>query len=549
MPHHRDIPLIMASMRMPPRQKMINMMYLVLTAILALNVSKEVLDAFAVMDAELVRSERAHEDRSRLEYAVFADMAKQLPEKFGAKHTQALRVKAMADSLVRDIEQIKASMIAKADGVEVSDLRGKDADGRDTLRALLALEMKDDREVLTATMVGSEPATPSQGPGTASNIRIRISAFRDSLKFLASAKPELAAALDGLFDFGDRRDASGTLNNWESINFYDVPLAAGVATLSKLQADIRSAENDMVKWLYRSVEVNDYKFGTLTTALVPQSNLIMAGDSFRADVFLAAYDPLNPPVITLKDGTRLPIGPDGKAKLRIRGSTIGEQVVEGRVSYEGPKGVEEFDYSTTYQVMAPLLVASPTKMNVLYRGVDNPIDLSVPGVPAERVQATITTGRIIRNGSSWIANGLTGSNAEVSAVVPLPDGGTRRIGPVKFRVKDLPTPMAYVGDKNAFQTRIKRTELTAAQGLAAKLPDTEFFARFKVLSFTLQVLRGAQPIDRPVAGDLFDPNVKIIFSKLHNGDRVIFQDIKARLENAPGTRTYDLAPITWKVVD
>ncbi|MBK8499158.1 MAG: gliding motility protein GldM [Flavobacteriales bacterium] len=539
----------MASVKLPPRQKMINMMYLVLTAILALNVSKEVLDAFAIMDAELVRSERAHEQRSALEYMVFAEMAERFPEKFKAKHEEAMRVKAMADSLVVDIEGIKAEVVAKADGLELAQVKGKDADGRDTLRALLALEMKDDRDVLTEALVGSEPATPKEGPGTAHELRIRIGAFRDSLKALAQAEPALVAALDGLFDFSDRRDASGVMNNWESTNFYDVPLAAGVSTLSKLQADIRAAENDMVKWLYRSVELADYKFGTLTTAVVPQSNLIMAGDSFRADVFLAAYDPLNPPVVTLKDGSRLPIGPDGKAKLRLRGNTIGEQVVEGRVRFEGPKGVEEFDYATTYQVMAPLLVASPTKMNVLYRGVENPIDLSVPGVPAERVQATISSGRIERSGNSWVATGMSGSTAEVSAMVPMPDGSTRRIGPVKFRVKDLPTPMAFVGDKNALVARIKKNELMASRGLVAKLPDSEFFARFQVLKFTLQVERGSQPIERFVVGGAFDEDLKFIFGKLRNGDRIIFQDIKARLENAPGSRTYDLTPIAWKVVD
>ena len=539
----------MATMKLPPRQKMINMMYLVLTAILALNVSKEVLDAFAIMDAELVRSERAHEQRSALEYMVFAEMAQRFPEKFKAKHDEAMRVKAMADSLVVDIEGIKAEVVAKADGLDIAQVQGKDADGRDTLRALLALEMKDDRDVLTEALVGSEPATPKEGPGTAHELRVRIGAFRDSLKVLAQAEPALVAALDGLFDFSDRRDASGVMNNWESTNFYDVPLAAGVSTLSKLQADIRAAENDMVKWLYRSVELADYKFGTLTTAVVPQSNLIMAGDSFRADVFLAAYDPLNPPVITLKDGTRLPIGPDGKAKLRLRGSSIGEQLVEGRVRFEGPKGVEEFDYSTSYQVMAPLLVASPTKMNVLYRGVENPIDLSVPGVPAERVQANISSGRIARSGSGWMATGMSGSTAEVNAMVPMPDGSTRRIGPVTFRVKDLPTPMAFVGDKNALVTRIKKNELTASRGLVAKLPDSEFFARFQVLKFTLQVERGAQPIERFVTGGAFDEDLKLIFSKLRNGDRIIFQDIKARLENAPGSRTYDLTPIAWKVVD
>ncbi|HMC97029.1 MAG TPA: GldM family protein, partial [Flavobacteriales bacterium] len=361
---------------------------------------------------------------------------------------------------------------------------------------------------------------------------------------------ELSAALDLLFDFRDRRDASGTLNNWESTNFYDVPLAAGIATLSKLQADIRSAENDMVKWLYRSVEIRDYKFGTLTTAVVPQSSLIMAGDSFRADVFLAAYDAKNPPKVSLEGGAIVPIGPDGKAKLRLRGDRIGEQQVQGMIRFEGPEGTEEIPYTTSFQVMAPLLVASPTKMNVLYRGVDNPIELSVPGVPAERVQATLSNGRIVRSGNAWTASGLSGSNAELYAQAQMPDGTTRRIGPVKFRVKDLPTPMAYVSDRNALDTRIKRATLTAAQGLTAKLPDTEFLAKFQVLRFTLQVERGSQPIDRPVTGGLFDTDVKFIFSKLRPGDRVIFQDIKARLENAPaGTRTYDLSPIAWKVID
>ena len=536
----------MSSVKMPPRQKMINMMYLVLTAILALNVSKEVLDAFAIMDAELVRSERAHEQRSQLEYTVFADMAKQLPEKFGAKHSQALRVKAMADSLVHDIESIKIGVISKADGVDVSKLRGKDASGRDTLRALLALEMKDDRDVLTEVLVGSEPASPREGAGTAHELRVRISAFRDSLKVLSAAKPELVAALDGLFDFSDRRDASGTMNNWESFNFYDVPLAAGVATLSKLQADIRAAENDMVKWLYRSVEVDDFKFGTLTTAVVPQSSLIMAGDSFRADVFLAAYDPLNPPTVTLSTGEVLPIGLDGKAKLRMRGDQVGERAVEGRIRFEGPKGVREFPYSTTYQVMAPLLVASPTKMNVLYRGVENPIDLSVPGVPMERVQASITTGAIRRDGAGWVATGMTGSAADVFASATMADGSVRRIGPVRFRVKNLPPPSPYIKDKGPSDTRIPLNDLKTAGGVAVRT-NTEFGDIWSAKSYTFTFQRGSgAPIVHECQGNAFTPSVKQVLERARPGDRVFFDMITAQLANGQGP-VVKLAPIVLKV--
>ena len=537
----------MSSMKMPPRQKMINMMYLVLTAILALNVSKEVLDAFAVMDAGLVRSERAHEQRSQLEYAVFADMAQRFPEKFKKKHDKALRVKAMADSLVYDIATIKAQVVSKADGVDLSKLRGRDADGRDTLRALLALEMKDDRDVLTAALVGDEPGAPRQGPGTAYDLRLRISAFRDSLKQLAVAEPELAAALDGLFDFSDRRDASGTMNNWESYNFYDVPLAAGVAALSKLQADIRAAENDMVKWLYRSVEVDNYKFGTLTTAVVPQSSLIMAGDSFRADVFLAAYDPLNPPQVVLKDGSVLPIGPDGKAKLRLRGNSIGEQVVEGTIRFDGPKGLEEIPYTTSFQVMAPLLVASPTKMNVLYRGVDNPIELSVPGVPAERVQATISTGRITRQGNGWVANGMSGSTAEVNAVVPMPDGSTRRIGPVKFRVKDLPPPTAFVSTYCYRDEKIPKSKVVPAEGVSARPEGSDFADKWIVKSFRFTFQRRSNaPVGHTITGNRFPPEVKAILAAVRPGDMIYIEGIKGQLENGQGP-VRELAPMTFQI--
>src|SRR5690606_38641681 len=139
-----------------------------------------------------------------------------------------------ADPLVAHIDHIKAQAIAQADGLPLDAVRGTDAQGSDTLRALMTLGAKDDREVLTRMLVGSEPATPRRDPGGAYDLRLRITAFRDSLKAITGVKGEaLNAALDHLFDLSDRRDASGTMNNWESTNFYDVPVAAGIATLSK----------------------------------------------------------------------------------------------------------------------------------------------------------------------------------------------------------------------------------------------------------------------------------------------------------------------------
>ncbi|MCB9183025.1 MAG: gliding motility protein GldM [Flavobacteriales bacterium] len=537
----------MASSNLPPRQKMINMMYLVLTAILALNVSKEVLDAFANLDADLVRSERAHEQRSRVENSTFADMALRFPDKFAAKQREALRVKAMADSIVEHLERIKAATIAEADGVELDHVRGKDADGRDTLRALLLLEKKDDRDVLTHALVGDEPGEPRKGPGSAYEIRTRITAFRDSLKVLAGEKGQaLSASLDALFDFSDRRDASGTLNNWESISFYDVPLAAGVATLSKLQADVRAAENDMVKWLYRQCEIEDYHMGQLTSAVIPQSSLVMLGDSFRADVFMAAYDPRNKAEVLVDGVGPLAQGDDGKGKLRVKTSAVGEHTLNGRIRFDGPKGIEEIPYSTTYQVMAPLLVASPMKMNVLYRGVENPIDLSVPGVPAERIQATISTGRITRSGQGWMATGMTDSKAEVYATVTMTDGSTRRIGPVVFRVKNLPPPSAFLRDKGSADSRIPMRELAAADGISVKT-NTDFGDIWVAKSFTFTFQRGSTaPVVHDCAGKQFSAAIKQVLERVRPGDRIYIDQIRAQLANGQGP-VVPLAAISLRV--
>lgn len=541
----------MAAVTLPPRQKMINMMYLVLTAILALNVSKEVLDAFAVLDADLVRSERAHEQRSQLEYAAFEEAARKFPERYTAALDQARVVHAAADSLVSHITAMKARAIARAEGRPLAQVVGRDADGRDSLLALTYIEAKDDRDALTHLLIGSEPAAPKDGDGTARDLKRRLAAFRDQLKGLCAGRaPGLAASLDLLFALQDGRDASGTTNNWESLNFYDVPLAAGIATLSKLQADVRSAENDLVKWLYGSVTDRTYTMSSLTSAVVPQSAVVMLGDTFRADVFLSAFDEKNRATIERTvDGRSLPVpmGPDAKGKLRVAADRVGEQVAEGVIHFQGPNGPEDHPYRVAYQVMAPLLVASPTKMNVLYRGVDNPLDLSVPGVPAENIRPLLDNGAIARAGNSWVAKVNTVGKAKLSVVATLPDGGTRTIGPVEFRVKDLPAPMAYMGGKSARDSRIKRTELRAAQGVIARLENSDFDAPFKVTSFTLTVLHNGTAMPHAVRGNAFSEEARAAIEAAREGDRVYVEDIKARLVNGAGVE-YTLSPIALKVV-
>lgn len=540
----------MAAIKLPPRQRMINMMYLVLTAMLAMNVSKEVLDAFAVLDADLVRSEQAHEQRSRMEYAAFDDAARKFPDRFGELSASAHRVEAAADSLVRDIEVIKTRVIAKAEGLTEQELVGKSADGRDTLMALACVEAKDDRDVLTHMLVGSEPAEPNEGEGTASDLKKRIARFRDQLKELCAARgPEMASALDLLFDLEGGKDASGTMNNWESINFCEVPLAAGIAHLSKLQADIRSAENDVVRWLYRSATMDARVMSDVAAAVIPRSSVVMLGDTFSADVFLAAYDAKNRARITMNEGGELAMGTDGKGKLRLRADQVGERSVSGMIQVQGPKGMEEHPYGVTYQVMAPILVASPTKMNVLYRGVENPLAFSVPGVTPENVRPVIDNGSVQRGRDGWFVKVSTLGMARVRAAVTLPDGSTRTIGPVEFRVKDLPPPVARVNGITAAETKAPLNKLKYAKGIELNRGEgCEFDERYVVLQYTVVGSVKGNIVDHTVTGGNFDQRTLDLLKAVRPGDRIWFEGVKARLANGIGPQ-FTLPTMSWKAVN
>jgi gliding motility-associated protein GldM len=540
----------MAAIKLPPRQRMINMMYLVLTAMLAMNVSKEVLDAFAVLDADLVRSEQAHEQRSRVEYAAFDDAAKKFPDRFMALSRSAHHVEAVADSLVRHIEHIKTRVIGEAEGLTEHELVGKAADGRDTLLALARVEAKDDRDVLTHMLVGSEPAAPKEGEGSASDLKERIARFRDELKELCAARgPEMASALDLLFDLQGREDASGTMNNWESINFYEVPLAAGIAHLSKLQADIRSAENDVIRWLYRSATMDARVMSDVAAAVIPRSSVVMLGDTFSADVFLAAYDAKNRARITLNEGGELPMGADGKGKLRVRADQVGERSLSGVIRVQGPKGMEEHPYSVTYQVMAPVLVASPTKMNVLYRGVDNPLAFSVPGVTPENVRPMIDNGSVQRGKDGWFVKVNKLGTSRLSASVIIPDGSARTIGPVEFRVKDLPPPMASVNGITAADAKASLTRLKFAPGIRAdRSKECDFDEPYSVLGYTVVANVRGNVVEHTVTGGAFDKRTKDILEALRPGDRVWFEGIKAQLTSKAGP-VFGLANISVKTTN
>jgi gliding motility-associated protein GldM len=325
--------------------------------------------------------------------------------------------------------------------------------------------------------------------------------------------------------------------------------------------DIQDIQEDILAWLLGSVDAKSYKFTTLVPLVVPESNYIMKGDTFRANVLLAAYDETNAPAIYVDNEKwngadssalnyqgieALPIGSDGLGKLKIdtRGLSLGDASFKGLIRYQGPDGsIEEFPYITpAFTVAQPSLTVSPTKMLAFYRGVPNPVSISVPGIASDKMSVSISGDHKISgsNGNYTVQPGSS-SKATISVSATLPDGTRKSFTSEEFRVKPLPPPNPKIGNVKYNDSRASKSDLANASGmLAVNGEDFAFDYKASIRSFTLIATIGGKTLSAESSGFALSSTQKSYLNALKSGDAVQFTDIKAKL---PDGRTVTLSPI------
>lgn len=542
----------MASGKQTPRQKMINMMYLVLTALLAMNVSKSILESFVAIDEGQITTRNALADKLEGQMNTFEQRAQENSAKYGENYEKAKQVQDAAKSLVTHINKIKAKTIALTEGVPMEDVYNEK---QDTVIALKLVMNKDNYDVNTRVMYGlGESADPDPDPSASENpegynyraaeLRKRLEAFRDLVVNNFPKNQELVNSTNNMFNFDGLIDAEKQPVEWERLNFYHVPLAASTSLLSKLQSDVLSVESDAIGAIFEAVEGKTYKFNELTEAVIPEATYITQGGKFRAEVFLAAFDNTNEPTILLGDpgvkydsikeeltGNSIQLENDGpKGLVEITGSSLGPQHREGMIIFK-PSGMAEkrVGFNLDYTVAAPALVVSPTKMNVVYRGLNNPVAISVAGFKDSDLSPSVTNGKLTKGANGWEITGLgSGKTAVVSCSAKMPDGTSKSVGQVEFRVKNVPDPVAFFGGKGAGDTSIGKGELRAAQGVAARLQDFEFDGvRFKVTQFKLTMIVKGQPIEKIAKGNKLTAEMQAMVKGAKSGQSVYISNIKA----------------------
>ena len=444
-----------------PRQKMINLMYIVLLAMLALNVSNEVLKGFDLVGESLIRTT---ENAVKENEAIYADLKAQMavnPAKVKPWYDKALRLKAASDSLYDFADQLRWAIAREADGEE-----GNPA----------AIENKEDLEAAGHIMLA-----PVRGKGR--ELYNSVNQYRERILRNVSDKRQHAIIASNLStEVPQTGENKG--KTWEEYMFESMPSVAAVTMLTKLQSDVRNAEGEVLHSLISNIDLKDIRVNELNAYVLPEATTLYPGDQFKSQIFMAAVDTTQRPEIYV-NGKR--ISEDGSYSFRV--GAPGEYSFAGYIRVPNAAGeIINRQFKQKYNVIAPPSGATVAAdlMNVLYAGFDNPISVSASGVPSNKITVTMEGGKLTASGNGKYTARPSAVGKDVKFnVTGVVNGRTQSMGSVTFQVRKLPDPTAYiaVGTDRFKGGRLNKAAILGAKGLGAAIDDGLLNIPFRVLSF------------------------------------------------------------------
>lgn len=548
----------MAGYKETPRQKMIAMMYLVLTALLALNVSKEILDAFMVVNESMESSNESIAAKSGEAYKNFEFQNELNPEKVGEFWKQAQTIQNEANTFIDYLEYLKYRLVAVSDRKDSTEIMAQYY--RDTIingekkKTLILRDVatKDKYDATTNFMV-----RPNKN-GEAYILSAKMDAYRSIIIEAMNLDPNTTKI--GLITNAEGivyRDADGQRQDWEFHNFYHTILAADITIINKIIGEVRSAEFNAINFLYASVSESDFKFDKVAAKVIPKSTYVFQGQKYEAEVLVAAYDEKLDATMKVLQGVDTLVGANidratvyeseaGKGHLEFSTNTVGPQKYAGIIEMIDPKTnmKKPYAFSGEYIVAPPSLTVAPLKMNVFYIGVKNPVSISVPGLPMDKVNTSISFGKLYKDpqGKDFIVEVPTGNNEAIVSATATIDGKTMSLGSVPFRVKRVPSPTATVANQTDGQ--IDKNTLLAAGAIIPILRDFEFEMYFEVTSFTFGTIVNGDWMQKNVRGNRFTDEILNIIKGGKRTQKFFFENIQA--QGPDGTKR-GLSPVNLEL--
>ena len=487
---------------------MINLMYVVLMAMLALNVSNEVLNGFSIVEESLNRTTENAAKENQAIYNDFDDQLRANPAKVGPWYDKAQFVKLKSHELYSLAQELKVAIAIEADGAEGNPV---------------SLQNKEDLEAASQVML-------APGRGRGEELKSAIDEYRKNiLRLLPDTAQQRRIASDLTTDV----PPTGLGKNWQEYMFESMPAAAAVTLLSKLQSDVRNAEKEVLHTLVQNIDVKDIRVNALEAFVIPHSQTIVRGDKFSAHIVMAAVDTTQIPEIYIGNQK---VDLQDNVYERICSST-GDFTLAGYIQTINGNGDKiRRDFEQKYTVVDPSATVSADLMNMLYAGYSNPISISVPGVPLNKISATMTNGTLTPTGPGrYIARpSQIGQNATIT-VLSTNTGRPQQMGQFTFRVRRLPDPTPYIDmkDDKGQPLRYKggglaKASLMAIDGIGAAIDDGILDIGFRVLSFeTVFYDNMGNAVPMVGEGDKFSARQKDTFRKLTRNRRFYISRVKA----------------------
>ena len=501
-------------------------MYIVLTAMLALNVSNDVLNGFSQVEEGLKRSNRTITARNMQIMAQLQAFYNKDPKNGLPLLNSGNEVRNATDSLYVYIDTLKAMIVKAADG-PAGDVNN--------------IVNRDNLDAANVVML-----SPDTRRGT--DLRLRINQFKNYMtKFLED--PDKRRNLESALStepFKVKDDISN--KTWEETMFENMPTVAAVSLLTKLQNDVRFAEGEVLNHLLAltNADLSELKVNWINAFVIPQSRVVMRGSKYKSQIVLAAIDSTQRPIVYV-NGARLS---NREGIYEVGTSKSGTFDYSGHIEVVGQDGqVYKREFKSSYTVIDPIATVSATMMNVFYAGIDNPVSISVPGIGDGTVSATMTNGSLVKSGDGWIAHPTqVGTECVVTVTVEI-EGTRTNVGSTTFKVRKLPDPTAYIVYRDAEGNSVRykgsrpfpKGTLLSASGLHAAIDDGLLNIEFQVVSFETIVFDSmGNAIPEISAGSSFSDRQKNAFRRLQRGKRFYISRIKAR---GPDGITRDLSPM------
>ncbi|MCP4312740.1 MAG: gliding motility protein GldM [Bacteroidetes bacterium] len=520
-----------------PRQKMIGMMYLVLTAMLALNVAKEVLNAFILVDEGLVTTTENFAAKNTGLYNTFHTAYELNPAKVGDWKDKAEAVQTRSNELYSFMHECKTDILSI-----------KEAEAIDPDHEVIHwdfVEAKDNMDWPGQIMIVEGKATELKG---------KIEEYKDFVLSLIEEKDKYAGtveALEGILstelpDVELEHGGKKVVPTWETTYFDMLPLASVITLLSNMQANVRNAEAEMLNFLLGQVEAGDIPINTLKAVVMPDHSLVFPGQEYRARVFLAAYDSTNTPDVVLDNGTVLEVE-SGMGVYTSSSNSLGIKSWGGTIKLDNDGQIIERDFTASYEVAEANATISATAMNVFYRGLSNPVAVSAGGVAESSVRVTINNPHNIkrnRPGVYQVKPGSQGKKATVSVYADI-DGSSKLMTRMDFRVLDLPTPTAKITGSRGGKANLTVGQLSGLKIVEAEAEEFLFEVDFEVTSFTIGFNDDSGIwVERQANSNKITSEQKSIFRSMRAGQRMSIENIKAI---GPDGKVRSLSPINITV--